>query len=212
MWCTRGKTWAMRINTKSFQMTGLLLCGGKSSRMGSDKGLLTTSGITWTETAFHKLSAVVSPIAISVNSEQFPLYTKYFTKNLLIIDNDQLKIGGPLCGLLSAHIQMPGEDILLLACDLLFMETAVFDALLLQQQKMPEKEAFVFTQEEEAEPLCGIYRASGLKRIFSAYQSGNLGKPSMKHILETLNTSLTALPEEWKLCFRNINTRHDLSS
>lgn len=32
-------------------MTGIILCGGKSSRMGSDKGLLSTSGITWAETA-----------------------------------------------------------------------------------------------------------------------------------------------------------------
>ncbi len=192
-------------------MKGLLLCGGKSSRMGSDKGLLFTDGITWAENAYQKLAKVVSSIAISVNDEQFTSYAKHFSENQLIVDNEKLSIGGPLRGLFSAHIQMPEEDILLFACDLLFMDTIVFDALRLQQTQSPDKEAFVFTQQQEAEPLCGIYTAHGLNRIFSAYQNGSLGKPSMKHMLETLNTSLTALPEEWKPYFKNINTRHDLS-
>ncbi|MES2372921.1 MAG: molybdenum cofactor guanylyltransferase [Bacteroidota bacterium] len=193
-------------------MTGLLLCGGKSSRMGSDKGLLPAQGITWAENAYHKLASVVSPIFISVNDVQLATYAKHFSETQLIVDNDQLNIGGPLRGLLSMHMHLPQEDILLFACDLLFMETVVFDELLLQQKKLPAKEAFVFTQDKEAEPLCGIYTAKGLGKILNAYQNAVLGKHSMKHILKTLDTSLTALPKEWEHCFKNINTRQDLNS
>lgn len=193
-------------------MTGLLLCGGKSSRMGSDKGLLPAEGITWAEQAYHKLSSVVSPVFISVNNEQLSSYSKHFTETQLIVDNDQLNIGGPLRGLLSTHIRIPREDIFLFACDLLFMETVVFDALLLQQIQLPAKEAFVFTQGGEAEPLCGIYTAKGLSKIINAYESGVLGKPSMKHMLETLDSLFTKLPKEWEHYFKNINTRQDLSN
>ncbi len=212
MWCIPVKTWGMLTNTKPIQMTGLLLCGGKSSRMGSDKGLLTASGITWAEAGCRKLDAVVASVVISVNSDQFVSYAAHFSEKQLIVDDEQLQIGGPLRGLLSAHIRMPEEDLLLFACDLLFMEIPVFEALLLQQKRSTEKEAFVFTQNQEAEPLCGIYTARGLSRILTAYQNGNLGKQSMKHILELLDTSETELPEQWVSCFKNINTRHDLNS
>lgn len=193
-------------------MTGLILCGGRSSRMGSDKGLLHASGITWAETACRKLATVVSSIAISVNNEQLPSYTRHFTEKQLIVDNDHLKIGGPLCGLLSAHIQMPEVDIFLFACDLLFMETIVFEKLQALQKQSPGHEAFVFTQGQETEPLCGIYTAGALKRILAAYQDGSLGKQSMKHALESVNTLRTELPDDWKHYFKNINTRQDLNS
>lgn len=193
-------------------MTGLILCGGRSSRMGSDKGLLHTSGITWAETACSKLATVVSSVAISVNSEQLPSYSRHFTEKQLIVDNDHLKIGGPLCGLLSAHIQMPEEDIFLFACDLLFMQTIVFEKLQELQKQSPGHEAFVFTQGQETEPLCGIYTAGALRRILAAYQDGSLGKQSMKHALESVNTLRTELPGDWQHYFKNINTRHDLNS
>jgi molybdopterin-guanine dinucleotide biosynthesis protein A len=202
----------MPISTKSSRMTGLLLCGGKSSRMGSDKGLLSAEGITWAATAYNKLSTVASLIFVSVNDEQLLSYAKHFTEKQLIVDDKQLNIGGPLLGLLSTHIQIPQEDIFVFACDLLFMETVVFEALLLQQKILPDKEAFVFIQAGEAEPLCGIYTGKGLKKILHACQNGALGKPSMKHVLEILDTSLTELPKEWEHCFKNINTKQDLSS
>jgi molybdopterin-guanine dinucleotide biosynthesis protein A len=193
-------------------MTGLILCGGKSSRMGSDKGLLPAEGITWAGTAYQKLSTIASPVFISVSNEQLSSYAEHFNEKQLIVDDDRLNIGGPLRGLLSMHIQIPKEDIFLFACDLLFMETSVFDALLLQQKISPGKEAFVFKQEEEAEPLCGIYTGKGLSKIVHACQNGVLGKPSMKHVLETLDASLAELPNKWQHCFKNINTRQDLSS
>jgi molybdopterin-guanine dinucleotide biosynthesis protein A len=64
-------------------MTGLLLCGGKSSRMGSDKGLLSAEGITWAATAYNKLSTVASLIFISVNDEQLLFLCKTFYRKAI---------------------------------------------------------------------------------------------------------------------------------
>lgn len=214
MWFIQVRTLAILINTKPKLdfMTGLVLCGGQSSRMGSDKGLLSASGITWAQIAWKKLSSVVSPVAVSVNKQQLHSYAEYFPEQKLIVDNDQLTVGGPLRGLLSAHMTMPEEDIFLFACDLLFMETIVFKELLAQKHLFSGQEAFVFTQQREAEPLCGIYTATGLAKILSAYHAGALGKQSMKHALEMLDTSVTKLPPTWQPYFKNINTFHDLPS
>jgi molybdenum cofactor guanylyltransferase len=191
-------------------MTGLILCGGQSSRMGSDKGLLSDSGIVWAKIACQKLASAVSAVSISVNKQQLQPYLEHFPLAQLIVDNDELTIGGPLRGLLSAHLLMPEEDIFLFACDLLFMESIVFEELLSHQKKSPDKEAFVFMQEGEAEPLCGIYTAAGLAKIFAACQSATLGKQSMKHVLETLDTLSIPLEDSWQPYFKNINTRHDM--
>lgn len=193
-------------------MTGLVLCGGKSSRMGSDKGLMNDSGITWAETACRKLCTVVSPVRISVSSDQFASYAAYFPAQQLLADNAALTIGGPLRGLISAYIQMPEEDIFLLACDLLLIEPIVFRELLALQEQSPDYDAFVFIQDTEAEPLCAIYTAKGLQKILAAYREGSLGKQSMKHVLEMLHTLQTVLPTDWKPYFKNINTRQDLHS
>lgn len=193
-------------------MTGIILCGGKSSRMGSDKGLLSTSGITWAETACLKLAPFVSSLAISVNGEQTNSYKDYFPENQLIIDNTELNIGGPLCGLLSAHLLKPEEDLFLFACDLLFMESIVFEKLLVLKKEFPNNGAYVFVNEKEVEPLCGIYTANALKLILASYREGNLGKQSMKHVLEMINTYRTELPDEWQNYFKNINSRQELKN
>ena len=191
-------------------MTGLVLCGGNSSRMGSDKGLLSVSGITWAETACSKLSTVIHSVTISVNEQQLPVYRSHFPDRTLIVDNPHLSIGGPLRGLLSAHLLLPNKDIFVFACDLLFMENIVFKNLLDKQQQSPAHEAYVFRNNEQAEPLCGIYTAKGLAQIFAASHDGSLGKQSMKHVLETLNTCYLPLPSAWQNYFKNINTRDEL--
>jgi molybdopterin-guanine dinucleotide biosynthesis protein A len=191
-------------------MTGLILCGGNSSRMGSDKGLLHISGITWAETACSKLSTVISSITISVNQQQLPVYHSHFPERTLIVDDPQLSVGGPLRGLLSAHLLLPKEDIFVFACDLLFMETIVFKNLLDKHKQSPDHEAYVFMNNGQAEPLCGIYTAKGLANIFAAYHINSLGKQSMKHVLEMLNTCYLPLSSAWQDYFKNINTRDEL--
>ncbi len=47
-------------------MIGLILCGGQSSRMGSDKGLLKLEAKTWAQTAIDKMEILHIPVKISV--------------------------------------------------------------------------------------------------------------------------------------------------
>jgi molybdopterin-guanine dinucleotide biosynthesis protein A len=53
---------------------GVVLCGGKSSRMGNDKGLMITQETYWAKEAAVKLKILHSDIYFSVTSIQVEKY------------------------------------------------------------------------------------------------------------------------------------------
>ena len=79
-------------------MLGVILCGGQSSRMGSDKGLLKLHANTWAQTAVDKMMALQLPVILSVNNNQYNDYSTVFSHEQLIKDNETLQVRGPLCG------------------------------------------------------------------------------------------------------------------
>lgn len=54
-------------------MTGVVLCGGQSARMKTDKGLITLNRFTWAQSAFNKLTEFKMPVFVSINSGQYKL-------------------------------------------------------------------------------------------------------------------------------------------
>ncbi len=192
-------------------MLGLILCGGKSSRMGTDKGLLKLEAKTWAQTAVDKFSELNIPVKLSVNKDQYAEYCSVFSVEELIIDDESLSLHGPLLGLLSAHLKNPKDSIFLLACDMPLMETEVLKELLKQCNENANGDAFVFTNEGEPEPLCGIYKSAGLSEVLKMLHSGQLSKHSMKFMLEHINTFSFPLREEQKKCFRNFNAHAELN-
>ena len=72
--------------------TGIILAGGKSSRMGQDKGLLMLNGRTFMSHIIEALEPVVSDIIIVSNNSDYDIYK---LKRVA----DILKDSGPLAGL-----------------------------------------------------------------------------------------------------------------
>ena len=192
-------------------MLGLVLCGGKSSRMGTDKGLLKLEAKTWAQTAVDNLNALNIPVKLSVNQEQYAAYVSAFPVSDLIVDDDSLSIRGPLQGLLSVHLKNPDSPIFLLACDMPLMETSILQELLHHYNENVAADAFVFTNDGEPEPLCGIYNATGLASVLNLYKSGQLVKHSMKFMLEHINAFFIPLRDEQKKSFRNFNAHAELN-
>jgi len=192
-------------------MLGVVLCGGQSTRMGADKGLLKLHASTWAQTAIDKLNSFQLPVILSVNKNQYEGYASVFSPQLLIIDSESLQMHGPLSGVLSVHLRYPQEDLLVLACDMPLMETELIKELLTRYKTQPTTEAFVYTNDGEPEPLLGIYKAQGLAHIHHLYKSNQLPKHSMKYMLEHISTSSVPLPDDKKKCFRNFNAHAELN-
>ncbi|MEN9570146.1 MAG: hypothetical protein RL172_1377 [Bacteroidota bacterium] len=192
-------------------LKGLILCGGQSLRMGSDKGLLKLQASTWAQTAADKMAALNIPVYISVNEQQYTDYATVFLSPQLVTDNSTLAIKGPLLGLLSMHLAFTTTDILVLACDMPLMEPSLLQTLQLQQQQQPQYGAYIYTNQSMPEPLCGIYTSKALAAVYKLLIKGDLQKHSMKYMLEHISVFSTELGEEQKKCFRNFNAHAQLN-
>lgn len=193
-------------------MLGVVLCGGQSTRMGSDKGLLKYGSKTWADIALDKLQQLELPVIISINAKQFEGYSKTFSSQLLVEDDESLQLRGPLAALLSIHEKFPTEDLLILACDLVLIEPSLLKRLLSNYEQHTNSDAFIYTNDEEAEPLCGVYKANALNKILQIYQANQLMKHSMKYALEQVNTYTIPLTDGKKKFFKNFNTSEELNS
>ncbi len=192
-------------------MLGIILCGGQSSRMGSDKGLLINEAKTWAQTAADKLLALNLPVKFSVNAVQQAAYAKVFETAALITDDEDLQIKGPLLGVLSAHLAYPDDDLFVFACDLPLMESGLLKELFTVYNTGTKYEAYIFTNNKQPEPLCGIYTAKALKKITAMLHNNTLQRHSMKFLLQQLIVCEIALLENQKAAFRNFNAHADFN-
>lgn len=178
--------------------------------MGTDKGLLKLEAKTWAQTALDKLAALPLPVVISVNPAQYETYPSVFPVSQLIKDDETLDIHGPLAGVLSVHLKYPQEDLLVLACDMPLMETAILQQLVAVHEKA-QKQASVYLNNGAIEPLCAIYTAPALAATFLKYQQQQLPRHSMKYMLEQLDIQVIPLQPGQEKYFRNFNAHAELN-
>ena len=186
---------------------GVVLCGGKSSRMGEDKGLILLNGITWAEIAYQKLSKLKIPVFISINTEQVYDYNKIFEIDNLIIDNQN--ISGPLNGLLSANSKFSKLDLFVVACDLPNLSQKVIQSLFQAYLSSQNKNLnYVYKVANYCEPMCAIYSNESFEKIKNRLnsKSHNFG---LKDLIEQSETIFLECNENWYYCFKNCNLQID---
>jgi molybdenum cofactor guanylyltransferase len=190
-------------------MIGVVLCGGQSTRMGVDKGLLLQKELTWVDTAASKLSTLNIPVFVSINKKQENIYSKSVSVAQFIVDDDKISVKGPLLGILSVHKEFPNEDLLVLACDMINMDIMLLGELQ-EFYKEGLHEAYVYTINNNVEPLCGIYTSKGLNHVLDLHHQKKLAKCSMMYVLECIATNYISLGGTSSKFFANYNSAEDL--
>jgi molybdopterin-guanine dinucleotide biosynthesis protein A len=186
---------------------GLVLCGGLSTRMGSDKGLLPYQDeLTWAALGDRLLKPHCSDVYFSIRSEQLSLYQEKLGNRTFVCD--QLPLGGPLNGILTTHGLYPEKDLFVWACDLIEMHADGIQQLHETFEDKSGEHDFVVFQHPDGnyEPLCGLYSAEGLAKIYALSIHQKLQKHSMKHVLELGNTYGIQLNDAQISFFNNHNT------
>lgn len=184
-------------------MLGVVLCGGESRRMGSDKGLLPADEGVWAERALSKLMKLDIPVVLSVNAIQTESYNQIFPHKQLITDSTDAK--GPLNGLLSVHESYPQKDLLVLACDMIDMDIPTLKSL--KEVFEREKESFdyyVYKKDGFIEPLCAVYPSGTLESLHTKLVSGALPFFSLQRLIAGSNYK--SLPIQDSQIFANYNS------
>lgn len=190
-------------------MTGVVLSGGQSLRMGTDKGLLLSENKSWVKTAADKLEGICNKVVVSVNPSQMESYSE-FSPGMLVEDNSSIHVHGPLHGLLSVHHLYPEDDLFILACDMVAMHTMVLEELLETYKNKPGFEVYVYNNDDGYQPVAGIYTSKLLSAILLQSRMGILNKFSLKHVLENSKACLVPVSEQWNPYFVNYNFREDI--
>lgn len=194
-------------------MIAVILSGGRSTRMGEDKGLIQEQGEVWVEKLQHKLAYLGIPVYISVNALQEVTYQNFLPAAKLIVDDPLEGLNGPLKGILSAHHIHPQRHILFLPADMPLLDASVFDLWLQYFDKYyPQYHTFVSRTAERLQPLCGIYSRDGLQVLDALYQKGQLQNQSMHAVtVHLLKSYQINIPDTLIPLFKNFNTPEDLN-
>lgn len=160
-------------------VTGLILAGGRSRRMGRDKALLPLPGAAQ-QTFLQHLIAVLTPtcsevLLVARDAAQASLYRDYVSDAVRII-TDQTADRGPLMGLYSGLCAAQASHILVTAVDMPCVQPALLSFLLAQ----PLDDAVILPIVENApQVMLAIYPRSILPTVEACLRAGQRGPRSL---------------------------------
>lgn len=185
------------------EVTGIILAGGKSSRMGTDKGLQQLCGKPLIGYAIEVLSGICSTILISSSSDA------YHSLGYKVVADEFPGIG-PMGGIYSALRQSKTENNLVLSCDLPFVSNELLTYIL--EKSKGYQVAVPYEGNRHYEPLCGFYHLSVLDILSNYIKKGNYKLPDLFDEISinklVINNELGFYDKDF---FMNVNTQNDLS-
>lgn len=192
----------MYASNNSMQITGLILAGGRSSRMdGHDKGLLKLLGRPMISHVIDKLKPQVEQILISAN-RHLDDYQK-FGYEVLVDDYDDYR--GPLAGMSRGLAQSESEYLLTVPCDGPLLPMDLASRMLDYAQKNEAKAVLAFDGQYK-QPTYNLIHKDLLARLNHSLKNNEhkLGKWLMDNGALKLDFS------DQKSAFLNVNTPDDL--
>jgi molybdopterin-guanine dinucleotide biosynthesis protein A len=180
---------------------GLVLAGGRSTRMQRDKATLSYQGRNQLDRAMDLLGTCVAQAFVSVRADQRadPARARYAQ---VVDTRDGL---GPIAGIAAAQAQQPDAAWLVLACDLPHLEPQVIQFLI--DQRDPARSATAFRSSQGGrhdglpEPLCAIYEPRSAAALLAYLATG---RTCPRKFLIQSDTRLLEQPDPRAL--DNINT------
>ena len=181
---------------------GLVLAGGRSRRMGSDKAALQTDGETQLKRTVRLLNRHVDCVFVSTQADQSDAPVRSGFDQIVDAYDDL----GPVAGILSAMDSDPEKSWLVLACDLPNIDDETIEFLVANADADCLATAYVSVVDGLPEPLCAIWRP-GSRAIIEQYVADGYQCP--RKMLINSPTRLLEQPAPGAL--HNVNTPGDLA-
>ncbi len=183
-------------------MNAVILAGGKSSRMGSNKAFLKVKGKAFIEHQIDLLQEIFNEITISANTP-----AEYKHLNVPVVP-DIYPDKGPLGGIHTSLIHSKSFHTFILACDMPFVEIE----LIKQLQGFIEGHDVVVPQSKKGlEPLHAFYSKNCIAPIKKELDNNNLRIISFFPQVKVKTVKLNNLPSsnKFKDSIKNLNTTEE---
>ena len=183
-------------------VTAIILAGGKSSRMGEDKGLIRRDGKYMIEYSIAIAKSFCNEVLISTANID---YAKF---GYPLVEDIYSGIG-PIGGIYSAMLRASNQHCLVFPCDTPHLKPELFESLLGKAAGM--QGVVPFTDETGVEPLCAYYHQSCLSLLKEQIQRKDykmhnfIGRADIR-MFHVDNTAAYYAPG----LFANLNTPDDL--
>ncbi len=182
--------------TKS--LNGLVLSGGKSTRMGKDKGLINYHGKPQRKYLEELLKPFCNQVFVSGAKD-----SKLSESNI----PDHFEIDSPLNGVLSAFQFDPFIAWLTVPIDMPNIDLKAIEYLIKNRDELKTATCFLDSDGQNPEPLFTIWEAKAKPMLFDFFNSGNTSP--RKFLLEN-DVHLVKVPSASTLI--NVNTEEELKA
>ncbi|MFZ4797293.1 MAG: molybdenum cofactor guanylyltransferase [Bacteroidia bacterium] len=181
---------------KKNNLIGLVLCGGKSARMQTDKAFIQYHHLPQAFYLYEQINTICEQVFLSCNQTQVERIDAQYP---IIVDDTKYENNGPICAILSALEIHKNKSFLVLACDYPLL---TFDDILKLKTVWENGDSSVSFYNNETnfrEPLLAIYHQNDLEKLVQFYNKGNtslqyfLNEINAKKINAKSNKSLTSI-------------------
>ncbi len=182
------------------KITGIILAGGKSRRMGENKAILKIKNKTLIEMVFDQMKKVCDEIIISSNTNEYDFLK---AKNIKDIYENIGGIGGIYSSLKNSN----NEKNLIISCDTPFINYKFLEFLI---KKSGNYEITICKYENQIQYLIGIYQKKNIIKIKEEILKKNY---SLRKIISKFNCQIIEINSIMKFfnknLFANLNTKKD---
>jgi len=187
------------ISRKIQGVTGVILAGGSSRRMGSDKALLPYQGGLFIEAVQRQMAALFTEVLVVTGSpDQYPFLSCRQV-------HDLVPEGGVLAGVHSGLVHATHPAIFVVACDMPFLNDDLIRHLVL---RAADADVVLPFSDSGAEPLHAFYSRSCLPAVTASLERGDRRIVSFfpEVSVREIPPEEIAVIDPGFASFRNINT------
>ena len=182
------------------QISAIILAGGKSKRMGTDKAMMKLDGVTLLDKVIALCQKVCDDILISSNKQEHKVYGYPLVA-------DEVPDCGPIGGIYSCLKESKTRWNFVISVDAAYVDAGFVDFL---KGEIFDGDAIVPYTQRGKEPLIALYNKSCLKIMEGKIKSGDY---KMQHLLNVLNTKFVEA-RNWEKqhpkLFHNLNAPEDM--
>ena len=190
--------------TRSIPITGLVLCGGRGTRMGGvDKGLQVLRGKPMVEWVLARFAPQVDEVLINANQNR----ERYEAFGRRVVPDDIAGFAGPLAGLQAGLKAASHPLVVTCPCDSPFLPTDLV-ARLREALERAGADLAVAKTGDQPHPVFSLVRREALPGLTRFLESGGRKIDAWYASLETVEVDFGDEAE----AFSNINTRDELQA